>query len=270
MLKIILYLIIGFGLVLGYIKYVENRSVFFPIKEIEIFPDSLNLPYENVYLETKDGVRINGWFIPYENAKYTILFLHGNAGNIGHRLDKISMLRDIGLSIFIIDYRGYGRSEGKPSEAGLYIDAKTAYDYLVSARNIKSQHIILFGESLGTAIAVNLAYESSVGALILEGAFSSARDMAKRYYPFLPSFVFTNQYNSLCKIKEIKVPKLFIHSRDDEIVPFSLAKKLYDTAPEPKYFVEINGGHNTAFLDSSEKFIDSINLFVKEKVTDTF
>lgn len=264
MLKITLYVVISLGLVLGYIKYIESRSVFFPIKEVELFPNSINLLYEDVYLDTKDGAKINGWFIPCVDAKYTILFLHGNAGNIGHRLDKISMLRNIGLSIFIIDYRGYGRSKGIPSEAGLYLDAKTAYDYLVNERNIKPDQIILFGESLGVAAAVNLASETTVKALILEGGFSRAKDMAKKYYPFLPSFVFKNQYDSLSKIGKIKVPKLFIHSRYDEIVPFDLAEKLYNTASEPKYFTEIAGGHNTAFLDSSEKFVDSINMFVKK------
>lgn len=262
MYRILVYIVLGFSLIFGYVKYIESRGIFYPIKKIDFTPASINLSFEDVYILTEDGLKINGWFIPHNNAKYTLLFCHGNAGNIGDRLDKIGIFKDIGLNIFIMDYRGYGQSQGRPSETGLYLDAKSAYKYLLNIRKIPSERIILYGESLGTAAVVNLASESKVRAIILEGAFSSGKDMAKRIYPFLPVFFFSDKFNSLQKIKRIDVPKLFLHSRDDEIVPLIIAKKLFDYAPEPKYFVELRGDHNNAFLESKEKFSSSIASFI--------
>lgn len=262
MFKGIVYTGLVFGLIIGYVKYIESQGIFFPVREIEFSPDFMNLSFEDVYIKTEDNIKINSWFIPSSNAKYTILFCHGNAGNLTDRLDKINLLYGLGLNIFIIDYRGFGRSQGRPSENGLYLDAKAAYAYLVNHRNISPEQIILYGESLGTAVVINLASEVKIRALMVEGAFSRGKDMAKKIYPFLPSFLFSNKFDSLTKIKKVEAPKLFIHSRNDEIVSFSLAKKLYDTAPEPKHFVEITGGHNTAFLDSKERYISSIASFI--------
>ena len=261
--RITLYIVTAIVLLVIYVKYLENHSIFFPTKNIELNPESINLPFEDIFLETKDNIKINGWFIPYNNAKYTVLFCHGNAGNIADRLDKISLFHGLGVNIFIIDYRGYGRSQGKPSENGFYLDAKAGYDYLVNRRYIKPSHIILYGESLGGAVAIDLASKVEIGGLIAEGTFSTVRDMAKKFYPFLPSFLFSNKFDSLTKIKAVYAPKLFIHSKDDEIVPFTLAKKLYHAAGEPKQFVEIIGEHNTAFLDSGQAFLSKINSFIK-------
>lgn len=263
MIRVILYLLLSVILLLFFVRYIESRSIFFPMKKIEYTPDFANLPFEDVYTTTSDNVEINGWFISKDDAKYTILFCHGNAGNIGHRLEKIIMLRDIGLNVFIIDYRGYGNSEGRPSENGIYLDAKAAYDYLLNTRKIQPEHIILYGESIGGAAVVDLASKVKVGALITEELFSSAKDMARRIYPFLPSFLFGIRFDSLSKIKKIDAPKLIIHSKNDEIVPFDLAKKLYGAAKEPKQFVELIGGHNTAFLDSEEKYVASIKSFIQ-------
>lgn len=241
----------------------ENKGIFYPIKQIELYPDSIGLPFKDIIFETKDGNKINGWFIPNEKAKYTVYFLHGNAGNIGHRLEKIKMLLDIGLNVFIIDYRGYGKSEGMPKEKGLYLDAVAGYNYLVKNLGINPDHIILFGESLGTAISVYLASNVKVKALILEGSFSCGRDFGKRLYPFIPSFLFSNTYDSIGRIKRIECPVLFIHSRFDDIIPIDMARKLYDNASEPKYFSELpDGNHNSAFMDSSKIFIESIAEFV--------
>ncbi|MBU0503681.1 MAG: alpha/beta hydrolase [Candidatus Omnitrophota bacterium] len=259
-----LYLILfGVVIITAYIKYIESRGIFYPEKRIESYPSAFNISFEDVYVKTEDRLKINGWFIPQSNAKYTLLFFHGNAGNIGHRLEKLLMLRNTGVNIFIIDYRGFGKSEGKVSEKGLYLDAKAAYNYLVDSRRILPEQIILYGESLGTAVVIDLAANAKVKAIIVEGAFSSGKDMASRIYPFLPGFIFSNSYDSLGKIKKMQVAKLFIHSRNDEIVPFALANKLYNASPEPKELVEINGGHNTAFLDSQEKYISSIGLFIE-------
>ncbi|MFH1457565.1 MAG: alpha/beta hydrolase [Candidatus Omnitrophota bacterium] len=262
MAKIAYLILLGAVLMMVYIKYIESRAVFFPEKKIEFTPLEFNLPFEDVVFNTQDGLKLNGWFIAQSNAKYTLLFFHGNAGNIGHRLEKLLALRSSGTDIFIIDYRGFGKSGGRVSEKGVYLDARAAYDYLVENRHIPPGQIILYGESLGTAVAIDLAAQGKVKAIIVEGGFSRGRDMAARMYPFLPHFLFSDSYNSLEKIEKIEVPKLFIHSRDDEVVPLELARKLYHASPSPKEFVELNGGHNSAFLDSQEKYISAINSFI--------
>ena len=263
-LKIVLFIIFCFVLILGYAKYIELRSIFFPVKEIVFNPEAINLSFEDVYLKTRDDKKINGWFIPYEKAKYTLLFLHGNAGNIGDRLDKINMLRELGLDIFIIDYRGFGRSQGRPSERGMILDAETAYDYLSNRRKISPEKIILYGESLGTVAAVNIASRFPVKAVIIEGGFSSGKDMGRIYYPFIPSFIFSDMLNSLRNMNKVKAAKLFLHSADDEIVPFTLSKKLFDSASSPKVFKELRGSHNDAFLDSKAEYLSAIKSFINE------
>ena len=266
MMKTLYLILVGVVIITGCgcVRYIENKFTFFPEKRIEFYPSVFDLDFEDVYVKTEDGIRINGWFIPQSNAKYTLLFFHGNGGNIGTRLKKLLMLRNATINIFIVDYRGFGKSEGKSSEKGLYLDAKAAYNYLVDSRGIQPEQIILYGESLGAAVAIDLACNAKVKAIILEGAFSRGRDIAGKICPILPKPFFSNSYDSLKKIKKVQVAKLFIHSRNDEIVPFALANKLYNTSPEPKELVEINGGHNTAFLDSQEKYISSIGLFIEK------
>ncbi|MCM8771092.1 MAG: lysophospholipase, partial [Candidatus Omnitrophica bacterium] len=200
-IRIIIYIIIGFVLLFGYIKFLERNGVFYPNKKIEITPASLNITFDDVYIKTKDNLKINGWFIPAQDAKYTFLFFHGNAGNLQDRIEKIIIFKELGVNVFIIDYRGYGRSEGRPSEHGLYLDAQAAYDYLVNQRNFSPNQIILFGESLGTAVAIDLASKIKSRGVILEGAFSRGKDMAKAIYPYLPRFFFSNIYDSLTKVK---------------------------------------------------------------------
>lgn len=263
-IKLIIYFAVILGLLELFVKYLEKKSVFFPSKQIEYSPVDLKIPFEDIYITTKDDIILNGWFIPQREAKFTILFCHGNAGNIGNRLEKIDLLHNIGLNILIIDYRGYGLSTGKPFEAGLYRDAETAYEYLVKKRGIKPELILLYGESLGGVAVIELAARKKVAGLVIEGAFTNGRDMAKRVFPYLPSFMFGRRLDSLSRIQKITSPKLFIHSNIDEVVPFKLAKKLYDTAVFPKKLIEITGSHNEGFLESRDLYVDSIVLFVKE------
>jgi fermentation-respiration switch protein FrsA (DUF1100 family) len=267
MVRILVYLVIGGLLLIAYVKYMELRGIFFPSQKIEATPAAVEISFEDVYVKTADGEMLHGWFIPHAEVYFTLLFFHGNAGNIGHRVEKIAMLREIGLNIYIIDYRGYGRSTGRPSERGLYRDAEAAYGYLVSERKILPERIILYGESIGSAVAVDLASRHPVGGVILEGGFSSGRDIAGRIYPFIPPFLVSDIFNSLLKIPMVQSPKLFLHSRQDEVVPFSLAKKLFDAAVPPKTLVELQGGHNTSFIDSSRTYLSAIFSFIQSLVT---
>lgn len=260
--KFSLYIIVILTSIILYIKYIENNGVFYPEKILDITPDSLSIPFEDIYLTIGDNVKINGWFIPKEQAKHTILFLHGNAGNLGYRLDKIALLRKNPVDIFIIDYRGFGKSNGKPSEKGVYKDAEAAYWYMVNNRGILPESIILYGESIGGAVAVDLASKVKTEALILEGTFSKGRDMAKKILPFIPSFLFSNMFDSLAKIKKITAPVLFIHSKDDETIPFDLALKLYNGAISHKQFVEIKGSHNQGFIDSKVSYSEALKTFI--------
>lgn len=247
-----------------YLRYIERRSIFFPMKAMETTPAVIGLSFEEINFESSDNFLLNGWFIPCQGAKDTILFCHGNAGNISHRLEKIAIFRSLGLSTFIFDYRGYGKSQGSPSEKGLYEDAASAYRYLISRSDISPDSIILYGESIGGAVAIDLASKQKVKALLTEETFSSVKDMVRIIYPFLPYFILQSRFDSVAKIRKITVPKLIIHSVDDEIVPFRLGEKLFQAASPPKEFLKLRGGHNTAFIDSEELFRSGLSFFLKK------
>ncbi len=261
-MKLFLWLIIFIILFLIWVRYLERHSIYFPMREVTATPALLALPYEEIYFQTSDNKRLNGWFIPNDRSKFTVIFCHGNGGNIGHRLEKIQILHNLGADVFIFDYRGYGKSEGSPSEPGLYQDAAAAYDYLTKTRKVSKDNIILYGESLGGAVAIYLAQKVNAQALITEDVFTSVKDMAKIAYPLMPNFILSTRFDSISKIKKVTCPKLFIHSIDDEIVPFYLGERLYNAATPPKKFLKIRGGHNTAFLDSKEQFKEGIKSFL--------
>ncbi len=263
-MKVVIYLIGGIVLFVLYIRYLEYRSIFYPSRKILATPADIGLSFEDVYLKTQDGITIHGWFIPSAGAKTTLIFLHGNAGNIGDRLDKIRLFHAMGLSILIVDYRGYGKSEGRPTEAGIYKDALAAYDHLLNSRDVDPKRIIAYGASLGGAAAVDLATKRKLDALIVDSSFTHAVDMAKRIYPFIPSFLVGIKMDNIGKIKTIEIPKLFIHSKDDEIVPLELGRRLFETAPPPKEFLEITGGHNEGYSESQEKFTRGMELFLND------
>lgn len=253
----LLLLCIAIGLMVIYLRYIERRSLFYPMKEIEFLPRQIGLNYEDIFFKTSDNVNINGWFISNPNARYTILFCHGNAGNISHRLEKLKFFHELGCDIFIFDYRGYGKSKGKPSEKGMYLDVQGAYDYLLS-RKISPEQIIGYGESIGGAISIDLASKNRLGGLITDSTLSSSKDMIKIIYPFLPYWIFSSRLDSINKIKSIKIPKLIIHSVNDEIVPYKLGQRLFENADDPKEFLQIHGGHNSCFFESE--------VILKEKI----
>jgi fermentation-respiration switch protein FrsA (DUF1100 family) len=246
-----------------FIRFIEKKSLYFPFRNIETTPQDIGLTYEEIFVVTSDGVKISGWYIPSGSPRTTVLLSHGNGGNISHRLEKIKILHDLDLNILLFDYRGYGMSNGSPSEAGLYLDAEAMYAYLLNEKKILPEKIVGYGESLGGAVIVDLADKHKLGGMVLEGSFTSIRDMAKKYFPFIPAFVYKTSFDSLEKIKDMKMPKLHFHSRNDEIVPFELGKKLFDNAPEPKEFVVLQGGHNDSFLVSEDVFREKIDAFIR-------
>ena len=221
----------------------QSRLIYMPelpTRKLVTTPALLGMSYEDVTIATEDNVALHAWYVPVENAKKTLLFFHGNAGNISHRLQSIQLFHDLGLSVLIIDFRGYGKSEGKTSEFGTYLDARAAWNYLISVRGIGEKNIIIFGRSLGAAIAAQLATNITPGGLILESAFSSAVDMARAAYWYLPVRLLSRfSYPTADFITRVPCPVLVVHSKQDEIVPYSHGRKIYDAAPEPKYFLEL-------------------------------
>jgi fermentation-respiration switch protein FrsA (DUF1100 family) len=261
-MKLLLVTLCAIVFLFFFIRFIEKRSLYFPFKNIEATPQDIGLDYEEIFVSAEDGVQISGWYIPSQTARATVLFSHGNAGNISHRLEKIKILHDLEVNILIFDYRGYGMSKGSPSEEGLYLDAEAVYSYLVSEKKIMPQKIIGYGESLGGAVTVNLAHKHELGGIILEGSFTSVRDMAKRYLPFIPVIVYKPSFDSSEKIKGIKAPKLHFHSLNDEVVPYDLGKKLFEAAPEPKELVQLQGGHNDSFIASQDIYTSKMKSFI--------
>jgi len=256
---------ISMGLLSGLLYLMQPAMVFYPYRDLVETPAAWGLEYEDIYIDTRDGVRLHGWYIPREEAEEVVLFLHGNGGNISHRGASIDIFNRIGLNVLIIDYRGYGKSEGSPSEEGLYEDARSAWRYLIE-RGFKREQIILFGRSIGAAVATKLAVETGPEKLILESSFSSARDMADRVLPLISRVVMMRYpFNSMERIKDINARLLMLHSPDDEIIPYRLGEKLYRAANEPKQFVKLKGDHNYGFMLSQPEYEQALSRFIHAK-----
>jgi fermentation-respiration switch protein FrsA (DUF1100 family) len=241
--------------------------IFFPEKEIFQTPAHAGLPFEDLTIETSDGVKINGWFVPSPGAKTTILWLHGNGGNISHRVGRIHRFHHaLKANILIIDYRGYGRSGGKVSEKGTYLDAMAAYDYLLTRSDVDPARIVSFGSSLGAAVAVELSLQRKVQGVILESPFASIREMARVAVPWLPvGWLITTRYDNLSKIGRLKIPILILHGNQDETVPFEQGRKLFEAAREPKRFYTIAGaGHNNTDLVGGPPYLQAISEFIAQ------
>lgn len=236
-------------------------------KEFRATPADIGLNYEEIRLTTRDQVTIHGWLVSVDKPRGVILFCHGNAGNISHRLDSLQLLANLGFSIFIFDYRGYGKSEGKPTEEGTYLDAQAAYDYLLGEKGEDPKRIVLFGRSLGVAVASYIGSRYQCGALILESGFTSVPELAQQLYPFLPEILLTKfSYNSVANLKDVVRPTLIVHSKDDEMIPFSHGRKLYEAANEPKRFLEMKGGHNDGFYVTGKPYFDGLDQFLRENI----
>jgi len=269
-LRSVIYLILWvIGLYVAISAYVyifQSRYLYFPnipTRELQTTPADIGYDYDDVTIRTADDQELNGWFIQRDTPRGTVLFFHGNAGNISHRLDSIAFWHQQGFEVFIFDYRGYGRSNGTPSEAGTYQDGRAAWEYLLNERGADPKKIVIFGRSLGAAIAARTASENSPGALILESVFSSVADMGRRYYPWLlVRWITRLHYDTAALVSQIDSPILVIHSRDDEIIPFDQGRKVFEQARQPKEFLEIIGDHNGGFILSGSLYRDGVGSFL--------
>ena len=261
----ILFILVSVWVLLSLLLYLfQPRFIYFPQSEIDYTPDMAGLPYEDIYFKTEDDVLLNGWFIPVEDAKNTLLFFHGNGGNISHRLESLKIFHEIGLSVFIIDYRGYGQSQGTSSEQGTYRDAEAAWRFLTETRGISDEDIIIFGRSMGGAVATWLASRYTPNLLILESTFTSIADVAKHYYPYLPTHLLVRiKYASVDRIEDIHRPILIAHSQTDEIIPYKYGRALFEKAQAPKIFLELKGGHNDGFITTGPSYIQGLENFIR-------
>lgn len=260
--------ILGFTMFLGLEKYV----IFVPERAIEMTPQSEGLAYQDVWFPAKDGVKLHGWLVPATDARFTLVWFHGNAGNISHRVDNIKYLhralgRQILPNIFIFDYRGYGRSAGSLSdlsEEATYRDAEGALTYLRGRQDLAQTRLIYFGRSLGSAVAVEMARRHAPAGLILETPFTSIQDMARVTLPFLPvGGLLRTKYNSLGKMPEIRVPLLVLHGDRDDVVPYEQGRRLFEAANEPKTFFAIRGAHhNDTYIVGDRPYYDAWARFL--------
>jgi fermentation-respiration switch protein FrsA (DUF1100 family) len=247
----------------------QSRLIYYPQigREITITPQAYGLGYESVSIPTEDGETLHAWWVPAPGpegaARGIILLFHGNAGNISQRIEYLLMFSRLGYATLIVDYRGYGRSSGEPSEQGTYRDARAAWQWLAQVRGAKSTDIIIAGESLGGAVASWLAVQHAPRALMLMSAFTSAPDLAAQIYPFIPARLITRySYDNLVNIRSLNLPLLIAHSRDDDIVPFAHGQALFAAASGPKQFIEMRGGHNEAFIFAREDWRNAVASFL--------
>ena len=247
-------------------RWFEHSQVYQPYRELEATGSELGRPFEDIYFRTADGLNVNGWFYPADDGsarkQFVYLLCHGNAGNISHRLEHCAALLETGAGVFIFDYRGYGRSDGRPGEAGTYLDAQAAHQRL-RQKGFAATNIIALGESLGGGVASELALREPLGGLILQSTYTSITDVGGELFPWLPvRWLGTIKYDTLSKLPRVRVPVLVMHSRADRLIGFHHAEKNFAAANEPKTLWEIAGEHNQ-FLDGDRRrYLDGLDQFL--------
>lgn len=263
--SVVIGVVLGYGVLVVTAMFLEDSLIYFPVAYPEGDWSPRGLAFEDAWFKSADGTELHGWYVPKENARGAVLFCHGNGGNLTHRIDTLRMLHDrSGVSVLIFDYRGYGRSGGQPSEAGLLADARAARDWLAAREKIPATDVVLMGESLGGAVAVDLAASDGARALVLESTFSSLPDMAAHHYSWLPvRWLMRTRFDSAAKIGQYRGPLLMAHGDADTIVPLAYGQRLFDAANEPKRLILVHGhNHNdpmpTSFYDAVGKFLGPI------------
>ena len=267
MLKLLLAGLACYLLLVLVVYLMQARMLYLadvPGRSLDRTPADIGAEYRDESFEAADGVRLHGWFVPGHSDR-VLLFFHGNAGNISHRLESIRQFLQLGLSVFIIDYRGYGQSEGRTTEQGIYRDAEAAWRHLTETNGTPDGHIIVFGRSMGASAAAYVAARHRPLALIVESSFTSVPDIAREYYPWLPvRWLSRLRHSAEDFVRQSNAPVLVIHSRDDEIVPFHHGEAIFAAANEPRTFIEIRGGHNDAFLRDEQNYLAGLRSFLDQ------
>ncbi len=267
--RLALVVLLTYGGICMLVTWFQSKLIYFPSRPYHATPADIGLEFQEVSIQTSDGVAIAAWYLAHPRAKGTILFCHGNAGNISDRLVSIELLHTLGYNVLIFDYRGYGRSEGRPTETGTYLDAQAAWRYLTEDRRLPADRVVLFGRSLGGAVAIELAGHHSPAALIVESTFTSLTDVAAIHYPLLPvRWLLRFRYDSIDKIAALNCPKLFFHGTDDELIPMANGRALFEKAAPPKRFIATPGGHNDAGFTYSLEHTHQLAAFLDEVWSD--
>ena len=279
MLLIIGSIVVGAFVVFSLYLYLsQDRMVFFPTREMEVSPADIGLEFEDVFIEVGNSEKVHAWYVPARNKDNldnnscapTVLFFHGNGGNISHRLPTIELVVELGANIMLLDYRGYGRSDGVPGEDNMYHDAEACYRQLIETRGVSSDQIILFGRSLGGAVAIELATRVECAGLIVESSFTSAKAIGNLMFPYFPvGLLLKHKFASIEKIRNINCPLLETHSQDDDMVPFQMGRTLFEIARGPKLFFEISGLHNERYYMQDQSYRDCIeNILINRHFDD--
>jgi uncharacterized protein len=250
-LKMLALLGLGYAALLAAVYFAQGSLVYFPnvAREHAATPATYGLAYEDVAIHTDDRETLHAWWVPVQNARGAALLFHGNAGNISHRIDYARMFSELGYATLLVDYRGYGKSTGSPTEEGTYRDAMASWRWLIDTRGLEASDIVVFGESLGGAIACWIAAREKPRAVVIASTFTSLPDLGAEVYRFLPVRLLSRfQYDTRSCLQQISAPVLIVHSRRDDIVPYAHAEKLYAAARPPKQFLDIAGGHNDGFV----------------------
>ncbi len=266
--------------VLCLVFYLNQRTlIYFPLARLQATPARMGMPYEDVTFKTSDGVALRGWAVPAAPptvasstggqtappAAPWVLYCHGNGGNRSFWLPNIALLHGFGVSVFIFDYRGYGESQGKPSERGLYLDAEAAWTWLVDTQHVPPSRVVVWGESLGGGVATWLALHHPPEGLVLESTFTRLADVGAFHYPWLPIRMLCNQrFPSVDRVGRITCPKLFMHGQADQVVPYALGNALYNAAAPPRLWLNLRGGHNADLLNQDPLVLETIRSFVRD------
>jgi fermentation-respiration switch protein FrsA (DUF1100 family) len=251
----------------------EGAMIFFPDRypvgewDVEAAARGTGVSIEDHWFAASDGVRLHAWWCrpaaTGPTSDSVLLWFHGNAGNLAQRADQLLALADIPAQVFIVDYRGYGRSEGRPSEDGLYRDGRAAWRYLTEEVGVDPGRIVVLGVSLGGAVAVDLAAEVTPAGLVVQSSFTSLPDMAAHHYPFIPRWLIRTRMNSEATIGRVGCPILVVHSPADDVVPYELGRRLYDAAPGDRRFYEIPGAaHNESWLIGGDGYLAELRSFI--------
>ncbi len=264
---IVLSLLAVYSALVGLLYVFQERLIYFPVADYAWTPADEGWSYEDIWLTTADGVRIHGWFVPVANARGTVLYFHGNASNISGLSWETAALQQLGFNAFLIDYRGYGQSEGHPNEQGTYADAEAAWRYLTEERGLAPESIVVMGHSLGGGVAAWVAQHYRPAGLVLMSTFTSLPDVGAQHYPVLPvQWLSRNRYPTLERLAAIEAPLLILHSPTDTVVPYSHSERLAAAAPEDTIFLTIPDGHNGGLLTALETHPATMRQFFAQVV----